>query len=95
MPIERLRRELGCSRRHLSARFREEIGLTPKAFARILRFQRTVGLLDGGADLAGVALACGFADQPHFTREFRALAGRTPTEFLAARLAQGAGYAAA
>jgi AraC-like DNA-binding protein len=95
MPIERLRRELGCSRRHLSARFREEIGLTPKAFARILRFQRTVGLIDEGGDLADVALTCGYADQPHFTREFRALAGTTPTEFLAARLAQGAGYAAA
>jgi AraC-like DNA-binding protein len=95
LPIEQLRRELGCSRRHLSARFREEIGLTPKAFARVLRFGRTISLIDRGAGLADVAHACGYADQAHFTREFRTLSGRTPTEFLAARLDQSAGYAAA
>jgi AraC-like DNA-binding protein len=86
--VHTLTRELGCSRRHLATRFRHEIGLTPKAYARVLRFQRAAELLtaDGGGDLGDVALACGYADQPHFNREFRALAGTTPREYLAARM---------
>jgi AraC-like DNA-binding protein len=76
--------ELGCSRRHLSDRFGTELGLPPKALGRVLRFQRAVGLLRGGGELADVAYTCGYADQPHFNRDFRALAGVTPTEFLRA-----------
>jgi AraC-like DNA-binding protein len=76
--------ELGCSRRHLSDRFGTELGLPPKALGRVLRFQRAVGLLRDGGELADVAYTCGYADQPHFNRDFRALAGVTPTEFLRA-----------
>ena len=86
--IDALARELGCSRRHLSAGFGDEIGLPPKAYARILRFRRAVdALLRGGETrLAEVAADCGYADQSHLNREFRALAGVTPTELLARRL---------
>jgi AraC-like DNA-binding protein len=76
--------ELGCSRRHLSARFGDEVGLGPKAVGRILRFRRATTLLgDRRAALspAEVAMACGFADQAHLTREFRAMAGVTPGAF--------------
>jgi AraC-like DNA-binding protein len=90
--VEDLARELRCSRRHLSGRFAEEVGLPPKAYARVLRFQRAVDALlgeDGGGErgLAEVAAACGFADQSHLNREFRALAGATPTKLLAERRA--------
>jgi len=54
--------------------------LGPKAVARILRFQRALRLLSEGRALADVAYYCGFADQPHLNREFRALAGGTPRE---------------
>ena len=74
--------ELGCSRRHLAARFREHVGVPPKTVARILRFRRALALLRGGADLAATAQDCGFADQPHLNREFRALAGATPVTFV-------------
>ena len=77
--------ELGCSRRHLAVRFREQVGLPPKAVARLLRFERAVALLDTGAAAADVAYTCGYADQPHFNREFRALAGITPTVHRAER----------
>jgi AraC-like DNA-binding protein len=73
--------ELGCSRRHLSARFGEEVGLGPKAFARVVRFHAATDLTSAGHALADVAAACGFADQPHLTREFRAMAGCTPGAF--------------
>jgi AraC-like DNA-binding protein len=83
-PVARIAGELGCSRRHLSKSFGAEVGLPPKALARVLRFQRAVGLLRGGAELADVAYTCGYYDQPHFNRDFRALAGVTPSEFLRA-----------
>ncbi len=77
--------ELGCSRRHLTKSFGTELGLPPKALARVLRFERAVGRMRAGEDLAGVAYGCGYSDQPHFNRDFRELAGVTPTEFLALR----------
>ncbi len=75
--IEALAHEVGWSRRHLAARFRAEIGLTPKQVARILRFERATAMLraGGGPDLAGVAVACGYSDQAHLSHEWRALAG--------------------
>jgi AraC-like DNA-binding protein len=83
--VRELAAELSCSRRYLATQFREHVGLTPKSMARILRFQHAVRLLerDGERQLDRIALACGYYDQPHFNRDFRAFAGSTPTEFLA------------
>lgn len=80
--IAALAEDAGWSRRHLAARFREEVGVPPKVIARVLRFQRALELL-GHAEAgswADLAQQCGFADQPHLNREVRALAGCTPTE---------------
>jgi len=74
---------IGCSRKHLVAQFRAQIGLPPKLLARILRFQRARTLLARpGARPLEVALAAGYADQPHLIREFRALTGETPVTFV-------------
>jgi AraC-like DNA-binding protein len=75
-----LAEEVGWSRRHLAARWRRDVGMGPKAVARVLRFQRAVQLLRDGGALADVAYDCGYADQPHLNREFRALGGSTPRE---------------
>ena len=80
--IGALAAELGCSRRHLAARFREHVGVPPKTVARILRFRCALALLRGGADPAVAAFATGYADQPHLNREFRALADATPVTFV-------------
>jgi len=88
--VDELAADLRCSRRHLSARFREELGLPPKALARVLRFQRALGLIRAGRDWAPIAQACGYYDQPHLNREFRDLAGATPGE-VRARLLPGDG----
>jgi AraC-like DNA-binding protein len=94
-PIGELARDLRCSRRHLTTRFREQIGLAPKELAQILRFDRGVRRLrrEGGASLADVARDCGYYDQAHFNRDFRRFAGVTPTELLARVLPDGGGVA--
>jgi AraC-like DNA-binding protein len=95
--IAQLCAELGCSRRHLAGRFAHDIGLAPKAVARVLRFERVLTLLDaedGPARFADIAAAGGFYDQPHLNRDFRELAGCTPREYLARRLPEKLGIAA-
>ncbi|MFE2147173.1 helix-turn-helix domain-containing protein [Streptomyces sp. NPDC059456] len=91
MPVARIAAEVGWSQGHLVRRFTEQVGLTPKMSARVLRFHRAVRLLArDGADLSGVAAACGHYDQAHLNREFRALAGTTPGRMAAARVTEGA-----
>ena len=72
--------ELGVSERHLRRVFRETVGVSPKAFARIARFHRALGAAreDGRAGWAGIAAAAGYYDQAHLIAEFRAIAGVTP-----------------
>ncbi len=78
--IAALAAELSWSRKHLAARFREEIGVTPKTVARIARFGRARAMAASGtaAGWADVAAACGYADQAHLVREYAALGGSTP-----------------
>jgi AraC-like DNA-binding protein len=72
----------GLSTKRLIANFRTEIGLSPKAYARVRRFQAALRRLDSGtASGAGIAADTGHFDQAHFVREFRAFAGMTPTQY--------------
>jgi AraC-like DNA-binding protein len=77
-------RQLDWTRKHLNQRFREEIGLGPKAVARMARFNRALSLARaaGPPDWAGIAALCGYADQAHLVREFRDFAGAPPTAVL-------------
>jgi AraC-like DNA-binding protein len=93
VPVGVLAAELGWSRRHLAARFRDEVGVSPKALARLLRFRRALELL-GHRGLADIAYECGYYDQAHFNRDFRAFAGATPVEMLARRLPDAGGVTA-
>src|SRR5580692_7372871 len=73
-------------RRLVTERFRREFGVPPKTYARIIRFRRTLGMLNRvGRErtLADVATECGYYDQSHFNRDFTALAGCTPSAYLA------------
>jgi AraC-like DNA-binding protein len=83
--IGALTSELGWSRQRLISRFREQVGLPPKAVARIFRFQRAVRLLKTShrpVRWTDLALECGYYDQAHLIREFGAFSGKTPTEFV-------------
>jgi AraC-like DNA-binding protein len=88
--VAQLAADTGWSDRHLRTQFRQEVGLTPKAAARVVRFDRARRRLaarvaaGGPPDLAGLAADGGFYDQAHLDREFAALAGCAPTAWLAA-----------
>ena len=89
MPVHVLADEIGYSRRHFGERFRHAVGVAPKVAARIFRFEHTCRLMShpsGNRRLAEVALACGYYDQAHLTREWHALAGCSPKEWIAREL---------
>lgn len=92
VPIAELRERIGLSKTRLVEAFREQIGLAPKLYARVVRFRRAAAILQKGmAPLAEVALAAGYYDQPHMNAEFRELSGLAPREVLAARYPTGDG----
>lgn len=78
---EALAREAGCSRKHLTGVFSAQVGLPPKAIARIHRFQRAVGDLSAGRAWADLAADCGYYDQSHLIRDFQQFARMSPAQF--------------
>ena len=82
--ITALRRQTGLGAAHLVATFREQLGVSPKRYSRVLRFRRALGLLQQGDALADAAMTAGFYDQPHMNADFREFAGMTPAQFVAA-----------
>jgi methylphosphotriester-DNA--protein-cysteine methyltransferase len=83
--VTALGRALQLSGKHLVALFREHVGVPPKLYARLVRFERLVERVRGGPPLpwAERAAALGYCDQAHLARDVRALAGMTPTELAA------------
>ncbi|MFD8979009.1 helix-turn-helix domain-containing protein [Streptomyces sp. NPDC059564] len=77
--------DTGWSARHLRARFREEVGLPPKAVARVFRLQHALRALAAGVAPAEVAAARGYHDQAHFGRDVKAMTGLPPARFAALR----------
>lgn len=84
--IAALAERIGWSRKHLRTRFTDEFGISPKTAARMARFNRALGLAaDSALPLAQVAAEAGYADQAHFSREFREFGGTSPAGWRAAR----------
>jgi AraC-like DNA-binding protein len=69
---------LGCTPRSVHRRCLAAFGYGPAVLRRVLRFRRAASLLRAGVSPAEVAAAAGYADQPHLSRETRALAGASP-----------------
>jgi AraC-like DNA-binding protein len=80
--VGRLRARTGWSKTRLSSAFVEQVGVLPKQYARLMRFNRALQLVHAADEaLADIAARAGYYDQPHFNAEFRELSGLTPTEF--------------
>lgn len=82
--VDALARQTGYTRKHLALLFQRQVGFGPKALARVHRFKSALALL-GAADevpWATLAAQCGYYDQSHLVRDFRAFSGYAPSEFL-------------
>jgi AraC-like DNA-binding protein len=85
--IDQLARHLDLSQKRLIGLFQAELGMAPKTIAQLLRFNRALRLLyqEQRPSLSEMALDCGYYDQAHFNRDFRAYCGFSPTELLERR----------
>ncbi len=81
--LEALAKVAGLSRAHMIRAFRKQYFITPHAFQTDMRIRHARHLLRSGATPSDTALACGFADQAHMTRQFKARTGLTPAVFRA------------
>ena len=84
MPIRKVAKLLGVSERRLEREFKQKIGVSPKLFSRIIRFQKLLKSLEsnGSEGLLDKALAVGYYDQAHMLHEFKEFAGKSPTTFI-------------
>lgn len=82
-PLMEITNEVGLSSRRFIEVFTREVGLTPKRYERIRRFQRAVQSVHGAEDVhwADVAVSCGYYDQAHFIHDFREFCGLTPAAY--------------
>lgn len=84
LTMEAIAQKVGYSQKHLIQLFKAHVGLTPKAFMRIIRFQKAILMLENRRELDWVGLAhdCGYFDQAHFIHDFKAFSGFTPAQYL-------------
>jgi AraC-like DNA-binding protein len=88
IPVSRLADEFGYSSRQLQRKLNNFIGLPPRLFMRISRFEKILqtiqnSALQGNLSWSDLAFSCGYSDQAHFIRDFREFTGHTPTTYIA------------
>jgi len=81
--IDRLQNNLGISYRHLERKFKAVVGISPKFFCRISRFQKVFRAVERHQNLGWsfIASECGYYDQAHFIRDFKEFSGQNPSAF--------------
>ncbi len=82
-----LTRKIGYSQKHFIKLFKEQVGVTPKSFLRIIRFQSAIQQIEKGLEMDWPAVAhdSGYYDQAHFITDFRQFSGFTPRQYLGAQ----------
>ncbi len=84
--IARMNAKIGYSQKHFISMFKRRVGLTPKAYLKIMRFQKAITAIDNmrpsSVDWSEIAYDCGFYDQSHFINDFRVFSGFTPEDYL-------------
>ena len=81
--IGRLNQKIGYSQKHFINMFRRSVGVTPKSYLKIMRFQKAVAMIEAAAtpDWRLIALEAGFYDQAHFIHDFKEFSGFTPERY--------------
>lgn len=83
LSIARMNEKIGYSQKHFTHMFRKQVGVTPKSFLKIMRFQKAVRSIDAATDIdwGAIALESGFYDQAHFIHDFKHFSGFTPEQY--------------
>jgi AraC-like DNA-binding protein len=81
--IARMNNRIGYSQKHFTEMFRRSVGVTPKSYLKIMRFQKAVELIATIHEIDWVQIShdCGFYDQAHFINDFKHFSGFTPTKY--------------
>ena len=82
--IEQIAAKVGFSQKHLIKLFKDNVGVTPKGFLKIIRFQKAITEISAARspDWIGIALESGYYDQAHFINDFKAFSGFTPNQYM-------------
>lgn len=97
LSIDTLAQQMGINSRRLDRTFNTRVGLPPKTLCRIVRFQQVFKKIERqvhSPDWVQIALDCGYYDQPHFIKEFKAFAGKKPTSYMAEQNAMSGHFTA-
>ena len=84
LAIRDLANTIGITQKHLISQFERIVGLRPKSFARVCKFQRVLSLIEQQQEIDWIRMAndCGYYDQAHFIKEFQAFSGLNPSTYL-------------
>lgn len=87
LAIRDLANTIGITQKHLITQFEKVVGLRPKSFARVCKFQKVINLVErqNQIEWAAIASDCGYYDQAHFIHEFQAFSGLNPSTYLTQR----------
>ena len=87
LTMEEISRAIGYSQKHFIHLFKHHVGVAPKSYLRIMRFNKTLTEISNTAEIdwSSLALDCGYYDQPHFIGDFKKFSGYTPEEYMAKR----------
>lgn len=82
--LSALSSKIGYSQKHFIDLFKKHVGLTPKSYVKVIRFQKAIAAVEAvdEVDWISIALQSGYYDQAHFINEFRTYSGFTPNEYL-------------
>lgn len=87
LAIRDLAGTIGITQKHLITQFQRMVGLRPKSFARVCKFQKVVNLIEqtNRIEWSAIAYECGYYDQAHFIKEFHSFSGLNPSVYLTQR----------